>query len=266
MKLPRRQFMCLASRATAYAILAFLGIAAGAALVAIYLNQDTPGRNTLFVEIAKGLIQFVTIGIIGAFVKSLFDAHQDNQRRIEEMRARLQQRHDSLNDFRRDKIGQLVQVTNSLRKAPILIDAHRSARIYNEQMRVLLDSSLELRLVRHEIEALGEDEANIAFPRWHPDIKKRFEKMEDYFLGIQRDYRMHSKKLSELQVAAEKDRTRQSEVWDTMITIPSIADLLDEVDQKSKDTKYYKEYFVNYEYVLPLMLKASLQPEAANLI
>lgn len=77
---------------------------------------------------------------------------------------------------------------------------------------------------------------------------------------------MHSKKLSELQVAAEKDRTRQSEVWDTMITIPSIADLLDEVDQKSKDTKYYKEYFVNYEYVLPLMLKASLQPEAANLI
>jgi hypothetical protein len=59
-------------------------------------------------------------------------------------------------------------VTNSLRRAPILIDAHRSARTYNEQMRALLDASLELRLIRHEVEALGDGEANIAFARSSP--------------------------------------------------------------------------------------------------
>lgn len=95
-------------------------------------------------------------------------------------------------------------------------------------MRALLDAGLELRMIRHEIDAA------------------------------------HSNEISELQVAAEQDRRRQVEVWDKIKRLPSVADLLKEIDTQSKDTQYYQQYFQNYETVLYGMIQASLQRHTPN--
>jgi hypothetical protein len=206
----------------------------------IYFSQGTLGRNALRIEIAKGLIQLLAIGITGALIKFLFDSYQEDQRRIQESRDRARQRQASLNDFRNDQVRRLVQVTNALRRAPILID-HRSAKTYNEQMRALLDASLELRLIRHEIDAIGPDETNGAFPNW-PSVRAAIHEMEDYLIGVQKDFRTHSKKISELQLLAERDRGRQSEVWEAIKQIPSVIDLLAEIDAQSQTSQYYQQY------------------------
>jgi len=245
-----------------YAVLILLGAVAMAALLTVYRYQDAAGRNALRIEMAKGLIQLIAVGIIGALIKFLFDSHQEEQRRIEESRAQGQQRHDALNEFRNDKIRRLVQVTNVLRRAPILIDAHRSASTYNEQMRGLLDASLELRLIRHEIDAAGPDASNAAFANW-PTIRDGIREMEAYLGELQQDFRTHSKKVSELQIGAEQDRRRQGEVWEAIRQIPSIADLLAETDAQSQNTRCHQQYFLNYQTVITLMIQASLQPDGA---
>jgi hypothetical protein len=243
-----------------YAALILLGAVATAALLTIYFYQDATGQNAIRIEIAKGLIQFITIGLIGAVIKFLFDSYQEDQRRLAESRERVRQRQASLNDFRSDKIRRLVQVTNALRRAPILIDAHRSAKSYNEQMRALLDAGLELRLIRHEIDAIGPDETNAAFPNW-PSIRAVMHKMEDYLVGVQKDFRSHSKQVSEFQLVAERDRNRQGEVWEAIRQIPSVIDLLSETDARSQTSGYYQQYFLNYQTVITGMLRASLQPD-----
>lgn len=98
--------------------LLLLAAAAVVGVLLVYSHQDAAGRQTLAVETGKGLIQLVVLGIIGALIKFLIDDYRAQQRRTE-----------VLNEFRSDKIRRLVGVTNALRRAPILIDAHRSQRL-----------------------------------------------------------------------------------------------------------------------------------------
>lgn len=243
-----------------YFLLLILGVAALLGVFGIYLRTDTAHRTTLLIEIAKGLIQILGIGIIGALVKFLFDDYWDRRQRADKLKALEQQRNEALQEFRLDKIKRLVLVTNVLRRAPVLIDAHRSAKTYNQQMRALLDARLELRLLRHEINAAGPG-VNPAFPRW-PEIRDQLRKMEDYVAWLEKDFRKNSKGISELQLEAEKDRSRQGAVWERIRQLESVGDLLNEIDAQSKTTEYYQQYQLNYEATLDLMTRASLQVEA----
>ena len=101
-------------------------------------------------------------------------------------------------------------------------------------MRVLLDASLQLRLIRHEIDAAGREKDNAAFPNW-PSIRTEILKMESYFGTPQADFRNNSKKISELQLAAEKDLSRQGEVWETIKNQASIADMLAQPGAQSQE-------------------------------
>jgi hypothetical protein len=241
-----------------YWVLIVLAAAAIVILVILYSFEDDIGKRSLRVEAGKGLIQVIGIGVIGALIKFLFDSYQDTQHRIEDLRALARAKSDAMAEFRRDKIRRLVQVTNTLRRAPILIEADRSASVYKEQMRQLIDAGLELRLVRHEIDALGGDEANAAFPAW-PKIRSHFRSMDAYFGSLHQEFRERSELVSELQVIAERDPSRQHEVWAEISRMPTIVDLLAETDAQSRDTKFYKEYFVNYESILASMTRASYQ-------
>jgi hypothetical protein len=264
------------SRVRVYVVLTLLGLGAAAALVTLYCNQDVTGRNTLLIEMGKGLIQLIAIGIIGAVVKFLFGSYQSKQQLAEQNRQQMRARNDAINDFRRDKIRRLVQVTNAIRRFPILLEAHRSAKTYNEQMRGLVDASLELQLIRHEIDAIGPGVENPAFPGW-PSIRDAIRGMEQYFRGIQTDWGRHSKRVSELQREAEKERSRkstvwkmfrakaeddrlaaQNKVWEDIKAISSVEDLLKASDASSQETKFHIEYLTNYQTALDLMVKASL--------
>jgi hypothetical protein len=53
---------------------------------------------------------------------------------------RAQQQRGQVAAFHVDKIRRRVRVTNTLRRAPILIDAHRTEKTCNEQMREIVDA------------------------------------------------------------------------------------------------------------------------------
>ena len=63
------------------------------------------------------------------------------------------ERRDAVNEFRRTAVARVVTATNHVRRAPILIESHRSKDTYDEQSRAILDARLELSLLRHDLES-----------------------------------------------------------------------------------------------------------------
>jgi hypothetical protein len=251
-----------------YVVLALVSVGALVGVAALYLRAfDDADRRTFRLELGKGLVQVFTVAVIGSVVKLLIDDHQHRLQVLSEARVRAedsaaqelvraQQHEERLESFRTDKVKRLVSVTNVLRRAPVLIDAHRSAKTYNEQMRAIIDAALELRLIRHEIDALGA-ESNAAFAQW-PEGRDSIRKMEKYIGWIVSDFRTNSKEASELQRRAETDRTLQPTVWQRIQGIDSVRDLLQEVDTGGEATRYAQEYLVAYGHALEMMIAESL--------
>jgi hypothetical protein len=239
-----------------YQVLLLVTVAAVIGLVALYLFVFEPKDRAGFAgEIGKGLISIITVAVIGSVVKLLVDDHQRRLRDLTEARVRAQEREQRLQEFRSDKVRRLVGVTNILRRAPTLIDAHRSAKTYNEQMREVVNAGLELRLIRHETDAIGNP--NPAFAAWDT-IRGEIRKMEGYIKWLVDDFRAHSKALGELQSKAEADRQLQPMVWERIRALPSVSDLLYEIDTPNAKTRYAGEYLKAYEAAMQMMIKSSV--------
>jgi len=119
---------------------------------------DTANREALVAEGAKALLTLLTVGVVGVIVKLLVDDRAYAQKKSDEERLQIEQRQyaervradekeERLQAFRTDKIRRLAAVTNVLRLAPTLIAANRSAKTYNEQMRLVINAGLELVLL-----------------------------------------------------------------------------------------------------------------------
>lgn len=250
-----------------YAWLIFLTLGAIIALGSLNVwVLDETARGQFAVESAKALLQVVTVAILGGLVKLLIDdqqrlqreANDERQRELREAtdtRVRAEANEARLESFRTDKVRRLVGVTNVLRRAPVLIEAHRSARTYNEQMREIVNAGLELRLIRHETDAIG-PERNPAFREW-PRIRDAIREMEEYISWVAGDFRNHSKALSEKQQRAEMNRDLQSSVWDIILALDSVRDLLDGDGTGDEGTRYYTRYLGAHETALRLMVISS---------
>jgi hypothetical protein len=248
-----------------------------AGLFAYYGSLTDPAKREAFLgEGGKALVTLVTVGVVGAIIKLLLDDRayslkasdekrmQDEQRQYDE-RVRADEKEARLQEFRTDKIRRLAGVTNVLRRAPILIAAHQSAKTYNEQMRLIIDAGLELRLIRHETNAIG-SKANPAFAEW-PRICDRIDVMEQYIENLATEWRLNSKELSERQrraeapsLQAEERQRQQFDIWRDISAIKSVSDLLEETgDRESKlKTKFATKFIEPYNSAMGMMINASL--------
>jgi hypothetical protein len=106
---------------------------------------ETPAR--VKVRVARGPVrcQFLLVGApLASFVKYLVARHRDQAERAH-----------TLNELRKDLIRRVTAATNRMRRAPLLITAHRTAKTYNEAMKESSTAVAELRAVAHEIGRSG---------------------------------------------------------------------------------------------------------------
>src|SRR5262245_8714159 len=230
-------------------------LAAGVALTwLIVAVEDADGRALFFRELEKGLIQLALVVIAGAIIKFIFDRYQADQDRLAKERERQRQAHAAMVEFQTDKIRRLVEVSNKLRLAPALIEAHRSAKTYREQMLAAIDARLELHRIVHEIGIFGPLQSNTAFPRWE-SIRGKIGSMQDYLEGLEKEFRARFKSLSERQVEAEQKRELQAKVWNEICDLETIKDLLGLDQGRREDTEFYRKFVHPYSDALQLMQK-----------
>jgi hypothetical protein len=142
-------------------------VASAALFLALYTTADQGTRQKMNTEAMKVLLQLAALGIIGGVVTwALNESSKEKEQRVH--------RQDALNEFRRSAVTRVVTATNVVRKAPILIESHRSKKTYGEQARTLLDANLDLRLLRHELRSTEEAFTNSA------EIQREIRRMESY--------------------------------------------------------------------------------------
>lgn len=194
---------------------------AATAFAAVLLLQDGEQRDRLWVEVGRGLIQLVVIGVAGTALKLIADGYQARGERAE--------RHY---EFRIDKHRRLLAATNVLRRAAILVAANRSVRTWTGQMDALMDAGFELRAIKHEIgaSAVAADPP----PFLNGDaIMRQVDAMAAYIDWVVADFADNKKRLGERQRWAEASgidddqRTqRQAAIWEELSGLPSVADML----------------------------------------
>lgn len=229
-------------------------VASAALFVLLFTTIDQTARATVKTEVLKVLLQLAAIGVIGGFVTWILNERSKEKERIlsdksrKEERDAVQQqkqaeRQTALNDFRRSAIARVVTATNVVRKAPLLIESHRSKKTYGEQVRAVLDAKLDLSLVRHE------QESSSAFTR--PDnIDAEIWKMEDYLKGIVDEWKDQYMSLP----------SPPADAWDAIKALPALADLRNG-DEKSL---FANNYIAGHKEVLRLMRDDMFSPAEEN--
>jgi hypothetical protein len=212
-------------------------LASAALFVFLYTTADHDARENLKAEAMTVLMQLVAIGIIGGLVTWALNERSKEkdqwvQRQEKEKEQRVQ-RQDALNEFMRSAVTRVVTATNVVRKAPILIESHRSKKTYGEQSRTLLDARLDLGLLRHELESAKEAFTNFA------EIQVEFRRMESYLDRIVDEWKGRYKDLPE----------PPSDAWDEIESLPALADLR-KGDERSQ---FYNEYLSGHREALRLM-------------
>jgi hypothetical protein len=144
-----------------------------------------------------------------------------------------------LNDFRRSAIARVVTATNVVRKAPLLIESHRSKKTYGEQVRAVLDAKLDLSLVRHE------QESSKAFSKPY-DMAAEIQKMEHYLKRIVDEWKKEYKNLP----------NPPDDAWDAIKALAALEDLR-KGDEKSL---FAKDYLAGHKEALRLMRDDMFSP------
>jgi hypothetical protein len=235
--------------------LALIVGAAIAGLVGVLATRGPEARSELWFEVGKGMISIVAVGVLGAVLKLLSDAHQAHGDRM-----RQQQ------DFLSDKHRRLVATAHVIRNMPVLVEANRSVKTWSEQMLDAIAAGGELRAIRHEVVA-GRHSANPPFQSAAADaLAETLESMTSYIKWLSRDFADNKKALGETQRWAEQGGLdqeerlrRQDHVWEKLRAVPTVADMIGQSSSPPPDGFIsYSGFFSSYEFSLDLITRASL--------
>lgn len=238
-------------------ILLTVGVGVG---FTVLLSRNPTGQ--LWIEVGKGLIQLVVVGVMGTALTLVVNSYRLERERADKDRDRARERAEVRHQFRADKQRRLVAATNVLRQVPIMIEANRSVKSWSEQMVAAIGVGFELRAIMHEIDASATAPDP---PVPNPElIRADFSMMGAYLDWLEADFRDHKKALSEQQlraedrnIAADERARRQQEVWNAIRARPPVADMIGDASTQPEERSWEK-YERAYRMALDRMARAAL--------
>jgi hypothetical protein len=219
----------------------FILISISVVLVAVFLSilftGDAAFRMELWKEAAKTIPQLLLIGLLGAFASFLFTEYaRDKALQAAQHKSRLK------------ALNKLTSLYWETRKAFDIIDAHRSAKSYGEQMRQIIDYRIEFQRLDNDIAAGiyavkdGEATGKSLFDLINL-LKEAIEEWEKEYL-----------RLSRLQIQDEKQEDpAKKKVPQEIDKLPTLACL------KRNDFKTLHDHFEKAARPIREQLRADLQ-------
>lgn len=221
------------------AVLSILGLMAVGGFIALMVTRTQAGQNTLWLDVAQGLVTLVIVGILGTVLKLLADDYQAK---------RLRQAQQS--EFQMDKYRRLVQICNKLRRIPLLVPVDWSEDTLRKCLFDILDVGIELRVIKHEISVSSEVQDS-PFPN-PTQVTQMLEQMYAYTDALAGEFDWA---LSETHAADGENRALAR-----LRELPKSKDLLAEAGRNDTENtlKSWKDYHDNETKVLKLLAEAVL--------
>lgn len=204
-------------------------IVVGFSSVWAYLSLDVTGQQGVYQEILKLSYQFLVIVLLGLLVTTSLEAAR-------ERRAFMVAKHERKENFVRSLIG----VTHEIDLARLLIMANRSVRTWDTQMNErIIPAYTRLRELHHDVEtASAAGDAISANP---DDVLSGLWQMRTYIEPIVDEFAEHKKNLAELQRQAEQDRSFQDQIWEEMLALTHLGDLVQDGDGYASFREAYRQ-------------------------
>jgi hypothetical protein len=128
-------------------------VLSGAVWLVIYYDAAETTRTRMVGDGASVLLQLVLISVFGLVAKHFLDEHiADRDRRLKE-HAAMQEQETARRQKQIQTLNSAVASYFEIKKALLIINAHRSAKSYGEQMRQILDYRVELQRLQNETRA-----------------------------------------------------------------------------------------------------------------
>ncbi|HEY9627544.1 MAG TPA: hypothetical protein V6C84_09600 [Coleofasciculaceae cyanobacterium] len=188
-------------------------------VAATYFTVETKSRDSILTETAKSFIQLGVIGIFGAFVKFAFDQVSE-----------LQKKQQANLEVKRELLGRIRKFKQTVKTVPYHIEEERTVEAYLREMRVLLNSYIE-------IDDFGNDTRLLEFI--HPYNER---------IGIH--VLIMSLFVGKLLDEAAKQRL---ETWSQILELPVYShyrkSALDFLGTEDKSTPYRVDYDIHYNMI-----------------
>jgi hypothetical protein len=212
---------------------------------AAWFSLDDTGRQAAIGKVAELSYQFIVVVLLGTLLKRIIDDAQE--------RRRFQA---ALRDQQAGFIHRLIDVSHQVELARVLVSANRSVRTWSEQVNErLIVAFIELRDIRHD-ERTATAAGSPAFRSWER-ICPAIQTMETYLRQLVDEFAMHNEELAELQIQADRDQSRQDEMWERLRALPCLGDLVSDAGLR------YGEFRSAYGNALTAMRSDILDSQAA---
>jgi hypothetical protein len=143
------------------AIAAFLLLTVASAIALIYFENPRI-RNDILTALSTSLLQLAALGIVGVYVKYLFDRHQEDRKRIEVEQERERQsfemakdrerlRREAADALRSRLLERLGKCEDALLKGRVAVSAKRSLQAYDEMARRVTNAQITVVYLQDEV-------------------------------------------------------------------------------------------------------------------
>ncbi len=185
-----------------------------------------------FMNISQTILGTVVIGGgLGSIVNFIFEEQKKEEEAVMERLRRMQESRDKRRQFRKEMRDKLQSVYDNVALARALIQSHRSAKTYGDQIRdQIMPGEIALQDFKRELVELG-DQAPIKYPA---ELLISLTYMAAYLSALIKEFGQHYVDIANLQNYQDVLANRRRNVF---------ADVL-ETQEQSKHEDYDKQTFL----------------------
>jgi len=190
------------------------------------LGDADLAKNATFIDLGKAGATLAVVTVLGGFVRWAFDE-----------RERILRERQENSQFVRNILDDLKSVYDRVEGCRLLVEAHRSAKTYGDQIRGLVDGVVTLHKIKRALD-----------PEW-PTLKEKLrapiDQMNRYLKRLIAEFRDNYRKISRMQEAEEAwnkaareslfgsnkkpgDYAPQDRAWGAIEDLPVLRELRDD--------------------------------------
>lgn len=174
-------------------LVAIFGLGLWVWMLCLTWNEESP--NALLIHLGETGATLAVLTVLGALVRQVFLERDNAERLREQERHERRQKEEARLEFIRNLLSDFKSVYDRVESCRLLIEAHRSAKTYGEQMRQLVDGVVTLHNIKRALDP--------EFPLLKAELEEPIREMTAFLMKLLEEFRDNYREISKLQAADE---------------------------------------------------------------
>jgi hypothetical protein len=192
-------------------IVALLGLGLWGAMLKLTYGVTSP--NDLLIHLGETGATLAILTVLGALVRQVFLERDREEDRREQARHQRRQKDEARLEFIRNLLADFKSVYDRVESCRLLVEAHRSAKTYGEQMRQLVGGVVTLHNIKRALDP--------EFPDLKKELRAPIREMTKFVKNLLEEFRDNYREISKLQEADEAWNKYQRETLPAQNEPPS---------------------------------------------